>query len=123
VNEIEPGGDALLERAAIRAADGEGFLASVFRVWCGGPLDLAAVAETLSCARAAVVRAALCRRPRAESFRTDVSAIATTTAIDEAALAGLLREAASLEAFRKSAGQQILAAARDAPDDGEEPNK
>jgi DNA topoisomerase IB len=107
----------------MRAADGDGFLASVFRAWCGGPLDLDAVAATLTCGRSAVVRAALCRSPRAESFRTDVAAIATTAAIDESALAALLRETASLEAFRKPGSQQILAAARDVPDDGEEPKK
>jgi hypothetical protein len=56
-------------------------------------------------------------------FRADVAAIAAVAALDESALAGVLREAASIEAFRASKGQQILAAARDVPDDKKDKDK
>jgi hypothetical protein len=56
-------------------------------------------------------------------FRADVAAIAAVGALDESALAGVLREAASIEAFRSSKGQQVLAAARDVPDDKKDQDK
>lgn len=116
-----PETDALLERAAIRVSNDDAFLAAMFRGWCGSQLDLEAVSATLACARAATVRAALCRRPRAESFRADVAAIAASTGIDEHRLAALIRESASLAAFRRGGGQQLLAAARDAPNGSKDP--
>jgi hypothetical protein len=111
----------MLERAAMRVANDEAFLAAAFRAWCGDQLDLDAVALTLACARSAVIQAAFCRRPRAEAFRADVAAIAASAGVDEARLASLLREVASLVALRRSGGQQLLAAARDAPDGPKEP--
>jgi hypothetical protein len=117
----EPGSDALLERAAKRVSDNETFVASAFRAWCGAQLDLEAVATRLACTRLAAVHVALCRRPRSETFRADVAAIAAASGVDEGRLGGLLREIASLAAFRRGGGQQILAAARDAPNDSKEP--
>ena len=110
-----PSKEALLERAAARIADDEVFLASALRDWSGGQLDLDAVATFLGCTREAVVRLALCRRPHAAAttFRADVTKVAVHAGVDEARLLGLLREAASIAAFRKSDGSQVLAAARD----------
>jgi len=105
----------------MRVANDDVFLAAAFRAWCGDRLDLDAVAVTLACARSAVIQAALCKRPRPQAFRADVAAIAASAGVDEARLAALLREAASLAAFRKAGGQQLLAAARDAPDGSKEP--
>jgi hypothetical protein len=105
----------------MRVADDQAFLGAAFREWCGDRLDLDAVAVTLACPRSAVVQAALCRRPRPETFRADVEAIAASAGVDEVRLAALLRESASLAAFRRGVGQQLLAAARDVPDRSKEP--
>lgn len=112
---------ALLERAAVRISNDDAFVATMFRSWCGDEIDLGAVSSRLGCQREAAARAALCRRPRAASFRADVAAIAAATGIAELRLASLLREGASLAAFRQGTGEQLLAAARDAPDGNEEP--
>ncbi len=116
-----PDPNALLERAAARVSSDDTFVAAMFRTWCGDELDLDAVSAALGCGRAGIVRAALCRRPRAESFRADVAAVAASAGIDEYRLAALIRESASLVAFRRGSGQQLLAAARDQPDDAGEP--
>ena len=121
MNGEEPGTDVLLERAVMRVANNEAFLASVFRAWCGEQLDLDAVAAALECTKVAVVHAALCQRPRADAFRADVAAIASSVGVDEGRLAGLLREVSSLAAFRRGGGQQVLAAARNIPDGSKEP--
>jgi hypothetical protein len=116
-----PSSKVLLERAVQRVANDERFVAAAFRAWCGGSLDLDAVAANLECPRSSAVRAALCQRPRSSSFRDDVTAIASSSAIDNVKLASLLREVASVAAFAKGAGRQLLAAARDAPDEPKEP--
>lgn len=116
-----PDTSVLLERAAIRVSIDDAFVAAMFRTWCGDALDLDAVAASLACDRAAAVRAALCRSPREESFRADVAAIARASGIEEYRLAAVLRESASIGAFRRSTGNELLAAARDVPDDSEEP--
>jgi hypothetical protein len=122
MTEAGPDSSALLERAAVRVSSDDAFLASMFRAWCGDRLDLEEISEKLACDRAAAVHAALSRRPRTESFRADVAAIAASAGIDEHRLAALLRESASLEVFRRGVGQEVLAAARDAPDGSKEPD-
>jgi hypothetical protein len=109
--------ETFIERAAMRVAYDDAFIASNFRDWCNGVLDLDAIAVVLSCTREAVVRAALCTRPRAGSFKQDTDAVAAHASIDPIRLATLLREVASVAAFRKGSNQQLLAAARDAPPD------
>src|SRR5262245_45749836 len=108
-----PTAEEMLERAALRVAGDETFIASLLREWCGGELDFEAIARFLGCPRASVVKLALCRRPPASMFQSDVKRIATHASVDEARLVPLLREAASLAAFRSSTGSQMLAAARD----------
>lgn len=112
---------ALLERATSRVSSEDTFVAGTFRAWCGPQLDLDAVAAGLGCSREAAVRAALCRYPRSDSFQADVQAIANASGIDSQRLAAMLREGASLAAFRRGPTQRMLAAARDAPDEPEEP--
>jgi hypothetical protein len=109
---------ALLERAALRIANDDRFMASAFRDWTGGDLDFNRTAPALDCAREAAVRLALCMRPRRDSvgFRADVARLAKSTGIDEARLAAFIREADSLAVFRRSDGREMLAAARDASD-------
>lgn len=116
-----PPASVLLERAVVRISQDDAFVGALFRRWCGDSLDLDAVAASLACDRADVVRAGLCRSPREESFRADVAAIAGAAGIEEYRLAALLRESASIGAFRRSTGTQLLAAARDVPDTPEEP--
>lgn len=111
-----------LMRAAARVSHDETFVAATFREWCGDTLDVDAVATELGCEASAVVRAALCTSPRAESFGADVQAIAKASGIAPERLIAFLREAASIAAFRSGNGGQLLAAARDNPEDGgEEP--
>jgi hypothetical protein len=108
----------MLERVAARVADDDAFVASALRDWAGGHLDLESAASFLGCGRKAVLQLALCRRPpgMSTSFRREVAQIAAYTCIDEMRLLELLREAASIAAFRRSDGAPILAAARDARD-------
>lgn len=115
MNPRAPSREEMLERAAARVADDEAFVASALRDWGGGHLDLDGAASFLGCTRKAVVQLALCRRPlgMSKSFRQDVAQIAAHTCIDETRLLELMREAASIAAFRKSDGAQMLAAARD----------
>lgn len=108
-----PTAEEMLEQAAMRVACDETFIALLLREWCGGNLDFEAVASFLGCARASVVKLALCRRPPASTFLSDAKKIAAYASVDEPRLLALLREAASLAAFRSSTGSQILAAARD----------
>ncbi len=110
-----PSRETLLERSVLRVANDETFLASDLRVWAGGTLDLDALATFLGCTREGVVKVSLCRRPdpAAASFRPDILKIAVHAGVDEQRLLELVREAASLAAFRKSDGTQLLAAARD----------
>ncbi len=121
MNSEEPGTDILLERAVMRLANNEAFLAYAFRAWCGEQLDLDAVTATLKCAKVAVVNAALCQQPRSDTFRADVAEIANSVGIEEERLARLLREVSSLAAFRRGGRHQILAAARDPADSAKEP--
>jgi hypothetical protein len=115
VNPRAPSKEAMLERAVMRVADDETFVASVLRDWGGGRLDLDATTSFLGCDRSAAIQLALCRRPEttAPAFRSDVAKIAAHAGVDENRLLGLLREAASIAAFRKADGAQMLAAARD----------
>jgi len=117
----KPDSATLLQRAAARVSRDDAFVAAAFRQWCGDELDLEAIARELACDRSAAVLAAFCRKPRLDRFRNDVSAIAQSCRVDSNRLSELLRQAASIAAFRAGAGHQLLAAARDTPDDPEEP--
>lgn len=110
-----PSKEAMLERAAERVSNDEVFVASALRNWAGGRLDLDAVMAFLGCDRASALQLALCRRPQAAAptFRGDISKIAAHARVDETRLLSLLREAASIAAFRRADGAQVLAAARD----------
>jgi hypothetical protein len=123
VNPRAPSKEAMLDRAALRVADDDTFVASALRDWAGGRLDLDAVTSFLGCDRASATKLALCRRPQptAPDFRGDVAKIAAYAGVDETRLLALLREVASIVAFRKADGAQLLAAARDdrGPKDGE----
>lgn len=110
----------LTERAAMRLAHDDAFLASIFRNWCNGALNLDSIAAALNCTREAVISAALCTRPRAISFKQDIDAVAAHSNIDPVRLASLLREVASIAAFRSGSNQQLLTAARDAPPDSDD---
>jgi hypothetical protein len=110
-----PSKEELLERAALRVAEDEAYVAFDFRTWTGGTLDWDAVSDFLHCARTAAVKVSLCRRPAPLSFKADASKIAALGGVDENLLIDLLRQAASLKAFRASGGSQLLVAARDAP--------
>jgi hypothetical protein len=112
----------LLERAILKVANEEKYVASDFRIWTGGKLNLDAVSEFLHCNRATVIKIGLCLRPSPTSFRTDTAKIAAFGAVDEQLLIDLLRQAASLSAFRSSGESPVMAAARDARvDESENP--
>lgn len=115
MNPRTPSREGLLDRAAARVADDGAFMASALRDWGGGHLDLETAASFLGCTRDAIVELALCRRPvgTSKAFRQEVAQIAARACVDETRLLELLREAASIAAFRKSDGVQMLAAARD----------
>jgi hypothetical protein len=121
VTDNGPAEGDLLQRAATRVSGNEGFVAAAFRAWCGDELNLRAVADELGCNVAAAVHAALCRKPRLDSFRADVVAIAESSCVDAQRLGVLLRQAASIAAFRSGGGGQLLVAARDTADDTKEP--
>jgi hypothetical protein len=104
----------LLERAILKVANDEKYVASDFRIWTGGSLNLDAVSEFLHCNRATAVKIGLCLRPSSSSFRADTVKIAALGGVNEHLLMGLLREAASLSAFRASRESPLMAAARDA---------
>jgi hypothetical protein len=122
-----PTREALLERAAHRAANDPWMLAFALQLVCGdgSSLDIDGIAATLQCDRARVLALALCRRPTAHSgrFREDIAAIAAAAGVDAERLTALLREADTLAAFRAASGRQLLAAARDQhpPDADPEP--
>lgn len=104
----------LLERAILKVANNEKYVAADFRRWTGGSLNLNAVSEFLRCDRATVVKIGLCLRPSSTSFRAETVKIAALGGVDEQLLMALLREAASLSAFRASGESPLMAAARDA---------
>lgn len=73
---------ALIERAADRAGQRGGYIASRF--------SAAEVIAALGCDRLTAARVRLCRLPRAESFSADVAEIATYAGVDAEQLAALL---------------------------------
>jgi hypothetical protein len=114
----------LLERAIVKVANDEKYVASDFRIWTGGSLNLEAISEFLHCNRGTVVKIGLCLRPSPTSFRADTVKIAALGGVDEQLLMGLLREAASLSAFRAAVESPLMAAARDARvDESESPEE
>jgi hypothetical protein len=121
VTDNAPDEGALLQRAAARVSHDDGFVAAAFRAWCGDELAFEAVAGELGCSVSAAVHASLCRKPRLDSFGADVEAIAESSGVDAQRLGALLRQAASIAAFRSGGGRQVLAAARDTPDGAKEP--
>jgi hypothetical protein len=80
-------------------------------------MDEIGLAKFLGCDVSALLRLALCHRPRMSvlDFRTDVEEIATYTQVNALQLAKLIRSAAAQEERRHVSGntRQILLAARD----------
>lgn len=106
-----------------RIATDERFFANLYWAWCGGKLDLDAVATELRAPAGAVVRAGLCFRPRSgHAFTADVEKIARYAGIEVEPLLGLIRTAEALAVLNQTPGQdRFLAAARDArPDDDDD---
>jgi hypothetical protein len=109
--------DALLRRAAERAAGRPFFLAAALLPYARAEgLNYAALAERLGCAPAVLPRLLLCRRPRPEpgAFRADLEQLGATFGLDVGRLAAMVRLAdarAALQAAQLEPG--LLAAARD----------
>jgi hypothetical protein len=112
-------GQALLRRAAERAAGDDFFLASALLPYAAAErLDDAALAERLGCEQGDLPKLLLCRRPRQEApdFRADVERIAAAFGLVPGRLAEVVRAADALRALREGGAAQAdgwLAAARD----------
>jgi hypothetical protein len=107
--------DALLRRAAERAAARPFFLAAVLLPYARAEgLNDAALAARLGCAPAVLPRLLLCRRPRPEpgAFRADLERLGAAFGLDVGRLAAMVRLAdarAALQAVQVQPG--LLAAA------------
>ncbi len=114
-------GDELtrLLRRTVRAAEASPvFLAAVFaRYRAVEGLDDAEFACRLGVAVDRLDELAICRRPRPDRFRQDVSAIAARFGADPGALAAVVRQVDALETFAATPVPGLLAAARDADDE------
>lgn len=108
--------------ALTRIATNERFFASLYWTWCGGNIDLHAIAKELQAPEHAIVRAGLCFRPRSGAdFNGDVEKIANHAGIQPSLLVGFVRAAEALAVFRRAPEQdRFLAAARDARRDDED---
>jgi hypothetical protein len=104
-----------LEPVLLRIATDERFFANLYWDWCGGKLDVEAIAAALRAPIDAVVNAGLCFRPRSDdNFSSDVENIARYAGIETASLLSLVRTAEALAVFKRSPEQdRFLAAARD----------
>jgi hypothetical protein len=123
----QPSSQALLRRAAERAAADPFFLASALLPYARAEgWDDTSLAERLGCQPSDLPRLLLCRRPRpdSQSFRADLARIGETFGLKPTALAELLRLADALSTLRTADQTQIegwLAAARDRPaEDGKD---
>lgn len=109
-----------LERIVERASTHSGLLlASLLRFW-GRRFPQPQVSELLGCTEEAVLRLAICKRPREESWVSDVQEIAQVISIDRNRLEDFLRRASVVEklalsnpAHDTTAGRLLAARDRD----------
>jgi hypothetical protein len=95
-------------------------MASALQVYGGGKLEFGELAAALNADEPAIVRLALCKRPRAhaDQFASDVKAIARACGIGAEKIAEVVRRADALGALRNSPNA-FMAAARDRVDPGD----
>jgi hypothetical protein len=118
----EASSDEDLRRSAQRAAALSGSLAAgLVRVW-ERAFPEETPASNLACSQRAIQELALCLRPRAESWLSDVREIASAIGIDAMRLEGFLRSAEVLEQLAlahpvdEHVGQLMAARDRDEED-------
>ena len=114
-----------LEFLAQRASRDPAFLGHALAIYAASEgFDDVALARDLGCTVEQLTRVRLCLRPRAEepSFWSDVEEVASSFALDAAALANAVRRADAVIAMQRAAdaSRGSLLAARDRETDADE---
>lgn len=106
---------ALLGQAARRLAEDPAFMSWVLARFAQSDFEAKAIAAILHVHDDAVIRLALCKRPRRDpqQFRLDVEAIAHSSGVPATTIASVVRRVDSLAALQDTQSNTLMAAARD----------